>query len=429
MKTEELYSVFLSHPEVTTDTRQVVPGSVFYALKGDRFNGNEFALKALEAGCAYAVVDDDRVNGTGIIHVDNVLASLQNLASHHRSRCKAKILAVTGTNGKTTTKELIASVLSSSRKIIYTQGNLNNHIGVPLTLLNIRTDTDIAVVEMGANHPGEIDMLCRIADPDIGIITNVGIAHIEGFGSFETIVNTKTELYRYLHQRGRPALVNAANPMLMKHSDEALDKYYAAGKNALVTGHLAGNDVSISVVWNDIAGREYRVSTQLTGGYNLENVLAAIAAGKFFCISDEMINLSIENYSPSNKRSQFCKTERNEVLIDSYNANPTSMKVAVENIYRLKKENKVLILGDMFELGAISGQEHKLLLTRIKEMDFSRVLLAGTNFFEFRNDFPFMFFEKTEDLAGYLKENPLSGTFVLLKGSRGMRMEQVLDWL
>lgn len=429
MKTEELYRIFLTHPEVITDTRNIVPGSLFFALRGERFNGNDFAVKATEQGCAYAVVDDPAVQGKGIIQVPDVLASLQDLARHHRHCCNARIFAITGSNGKTTTKELIAAVLSSSAKIIFTQGNLNNHIGVPLTLLKIKPDTEIAVIEMGANHPGEIDLLCTIADPDAGLITNVGMAHLEGFGSFEGVVNTKTEMYRYLHMRQRPALVNAANPHLMKHSDETLDCYYAVGKNALVTGHLNGNDIRISVVWNDIAGHEYKVNTQLSGAYNLENVLAAITTGKYFGVADDQINKAISGYMPSNQRSQFVKTEKNEVLVDLYNANPTSMKAAVENMFRLKKDNKVLILGDMFELGAASEQEHKTLLGRINEMGFINVYLAGKNFYALRNLFPFYFFGETSELVLQLKENPLADAFILLKGSRGMRMEQVMECL
>jgi len=429
MNIENLYKVFKEHPEVTTDSRNITNGSVYFALRGEYFNGNDFAKAAIENGCSYAVVDDNSVTGEKIINVPDSLVALQELAKYHRKQCGAKVFAITGTNGKTTTKELIASVLSNSKKIIFTQGNLNNHIGVPLTLLKISDETEIAVIEMGANHPGEINFLCEIADPDAGLITNVGVAHIEGFGSFQGVVNTKTELYRYLHDRKRPALINAANQHLMSHSDIATDLYYAAGKNAIVTGHLSGNDVFVSVLWNDFAGNENKINTQISGSYNLENILAAIAVGKYYGISDELINKSIADYKPANKRSQYFHSGKNEIVIDTYNANPTSMKAAIENVYRINKKNKALILGDMFELGGDSEAEHKNILQLITTYGFKTAFLAGNNFNRFASEFPFNFFETTEALVNYINVNPIEDSFILLKGSRGMKMETVLDSL
>lgn len=429
MQIQELHNVFLKHPLIITDSRNTVPGSIFFALKGATFNGNDFAHQCVENGCAYAVVDDPNVKGDRMIHVDDVLATLQKLATFHRHHCRAKVFAITGTNGKTTTKELTAAVLSSSFRIVFTQGNLNNHIGVPLTLLSIKEDTEIAIVEMGANHPGEIDQLCHIADPDAGLVTNVGIAHIEGFGSFEGIVKTKTELYRYLQERKRPVLVNGLNQRLVAHAKKDNDLFYGSGPDALVTAAAEMGNVLLSVRWKNKEGKEYRVNTNLSGDYNLENVMAALAGGTYFGISSEKMNNAISGYVPSNKRSQLVQTERNEILVDAYNANPTSMKAAITNLSGIEKKNKVLILGDMFELGETSETEHRKIMQLIQDAGFTEVFLAGSYFCKGRGQFPFHFFDSTSDLAAHLQSKPLSGNFILLKGSRGMKMETVLQFL
>lgn len=429
MQIEDLYKVFLQYPIVVTDTRNIITDSLYFALRGENFNGNEFALQAIEKGCAFSVTDDSNVNGDKIIRVHDVLLSLQNLAQYHRQKSSSVILAITGTNGKTTTKELISSVLSSQKKIVSTQGNLNNHIGVPLTLLTIKEDTEIAVVEMGANHPGEIDFLCNIADPDVGLVTNVGVAHIEGFGSFQGVINTKTELYRYLHKRNRKTFVNAGNEHLVPFANKENDIFYSGDENNFVTGKLHGGGINISVAWRCGEGTEQIVDTQLSGDYNLENIVAAVAVGKYFGITDKNINKSISEYKPSNKRSQFCKTEKNEILIDAYNANPTSTMAAVENFHRILKDRKVIILGDMFELGQESKTEHNKILDLISGLGFKDVYLAGKDYFQFRNNYPFIFFEDTLPLAAYIKNNPVKDCFILLKGSRGMKMETLLEYL
>ncbi len=429
MQVEDLYKVFLRHPIVVTDTRNIITDSLYFALHGENYNGNEFALQAIEKGCAFSVTDDSNINGDKIIHVPDVLLTLQDLAQYHRHKSSSVILAITGTNGKTTTKELISSVLSSQKKIICTQGNLNNHIGVPLTLLTIKKDTEIAVIEMGANHPGEIDFLCNIADPDIGLITNVGVAHIEGFGSFQGVINTKTELFRYLHKRNRKAFVNAGSKHLVPFANKDNDIFYSGDEDNFVTGKLHGGGINISVVWSCCQGAEQIVGTQLSGDYNLENIIAAVAVGKHFGITDENINKSISGYKPSNKRSQYCKTEKNEILNDAYNANPTSTRAAVENFYRISKDKKVIILGDMFELGQESTTEHNKILDLITDLGFTDVYLAGKDYSLFRNDYPFNFFEDTLSLAAYIKNNPVKDSFILLKGSRGMKMETILEYL
>lgn len=430
MNIEKLYELFLFCGKVCTDTRNIIPGSIFFALKGDNFDGNLYALEAVASGAAYAVVDNAEIKGEKILYYNNVLETLQRLASIHRKKSHAIVIGITGTNGKTTTKELIATVLSSQKKIIYTQGNLNNHIGVPLTLLNIKDDTEYAVVEMGANHPGEIEALCQIADPDFGMITNVGKAHLEGFGSFEGVVKTKTELYRYLHLRNRKVFVNSDNPNLIPFAQVENDLLYGTYPNALVSGAVVSCNPFVEIEWKSKSDIEtHYCKTNLIGIYNFENILAAITIGCYFGIESNKMNKALESYFPSNHRSQLIKKETNEILLDAYNANPTSMNAAIDNFSQIAQPEKVMIIGDMFELGKEGPAEHEAILVKLLALKNVKIFVAGKTYSLYSGSYPFRFFETTKDLCEELKDNRIMNSFVLVKGSRGMKMEQVLDYL
>ncbi|PKP23189.1 MAG: UDP-N-acetylmuramoyl-tripeptide--D-alanyl-D-alanine ligase [Bacteroidetes bacterium HGW-Bacteroidetes-21] len=429
MNIDQLYQLFLTCGKVCTDTRNIIPGSIFFALKGETFDGNTYAHEALKKGAKYAVVDNPEIHGENILYINNVLLALQDLAALHRQKSSAVIIGITGTNGKTTTKELVSAVLSAQKKIIFTQGNLNNHIGVPLTLLTIQKETEYAVIEMGANHPGEIDFLCNIADPDYGLITNVGKAHLEGFGSFEGVVSTKTELYRYLHARNRKAFVNNENNILFSKANKDHDIFYGSDVSAIVSGKVVKNNPFIEIEWCGKDFVVYSCATHLIGNYNFENILAAITIGSYFGLDALKINQALEAYVPSNHRSQLVKTEKNEILLDAYNANPSSMRVAIENFKQIERTDKVMILGDMFELGLESPIEHKAVLSRLEELKDVTVLLAGKNYLEFAGSFDYHFFKTTSELKDYLILHPVQNSFKLVKGSRGMKMEQVLDVL
>ena len=400
MEIKELYEIYKAHPVVTTDSRNCPEGSIFFALKGETFDGNKFAMQALEKGCAYAVVDDltqctmhnaqCTINESQFIEVDNVLDTLQALARYHREQLDIPFVGITGTNGKTTTKELVATVLSKKYRVHYTQGNFNNHIGVPLTLLSIKPDCEMAVIEMGANHPGEIKALADIALPTCGLITNVGKAHLEGFGSLEGVINTKKELYDNLAERGGHVFVNAANPLLMK----ALDNVQCTMHNAQLTTYSSTADVKANVngrllrcapyvefEWkSQLSTLNTQLSTHIVGAYNLDNMLAAITVGLHFGVAEEDICDAISNYVPANNRSQLTKTERNTLIVDAYNANPTSMMAAIDNFELMEGENKLAILGDMLELGEQSEIEHQTIVCRLLESKIEKVILVGKEF-------------------------------------------------
>ena len=432
-----LYSIFLQHPTICTDSRVCPLGSIFFALKGENFNANAFALSALEKGCAYAVVDhaefaiDDR-----FILVNDVLESLQQLATYHRKQLGTKIIGITGTNGKTTTKELIAAVLKESYNILYTQGNLNNHIGVPLTLLQLTAEHQIAVIEMGANHPGEIQFLCDIACPDYGIITNVGKAHLEGFGSLEGVMKTKAELYRFISAHGQLIFINSGNPLLVSMAAESgiiqPDKMlgYSLNKEENAADYFAEiTDCSpfLSMDWNKKGTNATEIKTHLIGSYNAENVLAAITIGNYFGVTNDQIKTGLENYIPQNNRSQLTVTERNKLVVDAYNANPTSMRAAILNFAQMDVPQKTLILGDMLELGVQSEEEHQNIVNLLQQNSFKNVLLVGKDFKKTKNSYPS--FENVDDLISFVNENPVTNHYILIKGSRGIKLEKVLPSL
>lgn len=430
MQIPELYTIFQQHPVVTTDSRVCPEDSLFFALKGPTFNGNKFAEKALENGCSYAIVDEWEANKTmpeQIILVDDVLTVLQKLANFHRKQFKTPVIAITGTNGKTTTKELVAAILSKEFKIVYTQGNYNNHIGVPLTLLSITKEHEIAVVEMGANHPGEIRQLCEIAEPNFGLITNVGKAHLEGFGSFQNVVKTKAELYQFLEKNNGKAFVNVNQRELLEFSSN-IDKieYGKDDPSLFVSGSVISSYPYLEFEWR-FYENSHRVKTRLVGDYNLENALAAITIANFFGVNLQFINEALESFVPTNNRSQLEETERNTLIIDTYNANPTSMKAALDNFVNYPLSPKALIIGEMKELGGISQTEHQQLVDLIVAHSFSKVYLVGKIFKEIDTNFPI--YENVGDLIQELQANSLSDSCILIKGSNSVQLEKVIEYL
>ncbi len=427
-----LYQIFLSCTGVTTDSRSCPKGSLFIALKGDTFNGNAFASKALEAGSAYAVVDEAAYATAGDIHIileGNYLHTLQQLANYHRRQLGTRIIGITGTNGKTTTKELISAVLSQKYNILYTLGNLNNPIGVPLTLLRLKAEHELGVVEMGASHPGDIKELVEIAEPDYGIITNVGKAHLEGFGSFEGVVRTKGELYDYLRRQGNSTIfLHQDNPHLTEIAWGLNPITYGEADNLYVNGHVTGNSPYLAFEWK--AGKEgerHEVHTRLIGEYNFPNALAAITIGRFFRVEPEKIDKALNEYEPHNNRSQLKKTADNTLIIDAYNANPTSMLASISNFHNMQASQKMLILGDMRELGKDSPEEHQKIVDYLEECGFKDVALVGELFAETRHTYPT--YPDAPALIAELRKNKPCGKTILIKGSNGIKLNTVTDYL
>lgn len=428
MTIAEIYELFIHNPKVTTDSRSCPRGSIFFALKGDKFDGNQYAGKALAAGCSYAVIDNpDFYTGDRTILVDNVLVTLQQLAHRHRKMVGCPVIGITGTNGKTTTKELLAAVLSAKYNLLYTEGNLNNHIGVPLTLLRLTHDHEMAVIEMGASHPGDIKELAEIAQPNYGIITNVGRAHLEGFGSFENIIKTKGELYDYIRKTKGKIFINQDNKYLTDIAKEIEQITYGSDATAFAWGNTASCNPYLTFEWKQ-QGKIHTVETHLIGAYNLDNALAAIAVGRFFKIPSERINRAIASYEPTNNRSQLKKTEKNELIIDAYNANPSSMKVALDNFSSMPISPKAVILGDMRELGPTSDELHAEIVALIKSGKYDKVFLCGEHFQKVAGK-DFETFATTEELIQKLHKNPLTGFHILIKGSHGMALEKTIDVL
>lgn len=434
MNTTALHSLFLDHSTITTDSRHCPRGSIFFALKGAHFNGNLFAEKALEEGCAYAVVDEwpeDKPVGERIIMVDDVLQSLQKLANYHRRKLKIPIIGITGTNGKTTTKELIAIALSREFRVAYTKGNLNNQIGVPLTLLSMNKSHEIGVVEMGASHPGDIRELCDIAEPNYGLITNVGKAHLEGFGTFEHLVATKGELYDYIREKEGKVFVNKENTILYALS-EGMDRilYGTNDASLFASGRIANATPFLEFDWS-FFDSSYRVKTNLIGEFNFENAIAAVAVSKFFGINAERISAALEAYEPKNNRSQFKRTAMNDLIIDAYNANPTSMKASLEFFSSIPTSlPKMVILGEMKELGAIGDEEHLKMVQFLRKQPYDRVCLVGSVFKHHTGeDDSFHLFEDVEQLIGMLEKEPVSNHYILLKGSHSIHLEKAVDYL
>ncbi|MBA4408561.1 MAG: UDP-N-acetylmuramoyl-tripeptide--D-alanyl-D-alanine ligase [Bacteroidota bacterium] len=429
MNIGSLYTIFLAHPVITTDSRNIPVNSIFFALKGETFNGNAFAGEALVKGAAFAVIDEPEfASNDRFIVVDNVLLYLQQLARYHRDQLGLPVLAITGTNGKTTTKELVAAVLSQKFKVNFTQGNLNNHIGVPLTLLSMTKETEIGVVEMGANHQGEINALCQIANPDYGIITNIGKAHLEGFGSFEGVIRTKSELYHFLKAKKAKCFINADNPLLVEQA-KGVDKVtYGNSTDYYLAGELASTDSYLVVKALFESGWLY-LKSKLVGDYNMENILAAACVGKYFEVDPLKIQEALSAYNPSNNRSQLIRTDKNTIIMDAYNANPTSMMAALENFTNIKNAQKCLILGDMLELGETSEAEHQKIVDYIEDQNFSDVFLVGPLFKCTKDRTEKKKFEQVELLSNYLKTQPIENKFILIKGSRGIHLEKILDLL
>jgi UDP-N-acetylmuramoyl-tripeptide--D-alanyl-D-alanine ligase len=431
----ELYEHFLgAGQKICTDTRRIEKGAIFFALKGSQFNANEFAAEAIRQGCVLAVIDEERfMNGNQTVLVKDVLATLQELASYHRSRLKIPVLAITGSNGKTTSKELIHTVLSRKYNTLSTSGNLNNHIGVPLTVLSINSAHEFAVVEMGANHQGEIADLCRIADPDFGLITNVGKAHLEGFGGMEGVRKGKGELLAHLRARGGKTFVNGDDAVLndMAFSNDKIT--YGCKKLYDIIGKDVTKSGTISFQFTTRYGEKNFsklpvIETQIIGSYNFMNCLAAAAVGNHFKVEDQLIKEALEHYLPNMNRSQLIKTARNTIILDAYNANPNSMKAAIENFENYDSDKKVALLGDMFELGEFSDEEHRKLVELLKNSKIRDVVLVGDHFFGI-SDSPFRRFRTTGECREYLAQKKITGSTVLIKGSRGMKMEVLQDVL
>ncbi|NQV02247.1 MAG: UDP-N-acetylmuramoyl-tripeptide--D-alanyl-D-alanine ligase [Bacteroidia bacterium] len=433
--TEKLYKLYQQFLVITTDSRQISLRSIFFALKGENFDGNRFAAQALEEGAAIAVVDDPAiVKDRRYILVDDVLQSLQQLASHHRQQLNIPVIGITGSNGKTTTKELVHAVLSTQYRTVSTSGNLNNHIGVPLTLLSINLETEIAVIEMGANHPGEIAFLCEMARPTHGLITNIGKAHLEGFGGFEGVVRAKTELFEFLKTHNGEVFINSADPLLMQ---------YAAGLPAITYGLIPDAGTSCKIVSGKILPDSGKLAVEITfpddqkqlvrsglfGSYNSLNLQAAACVGFRFAVPVSEISKAIERYAPANNRSQLHQTSRNLLVIDAYNANPSSMTTALKDFDNAFQSEKIVILGDMLELGSEAEKEHLGILEMLENLNIQRIFLVGPVFSKLNINQEWTSFEDSQKAIEWFTTNPIEHANILLKGSRGIRLEEIVEWL
>lgn len=432
MEISKLYEIFRKCTSVTTDTRDCPTGSLFFALKGASFNGNAFAEKALSLGSAYAVIDEKEYAKEGndrIILVDNCLETMQKLANYHRRKLGTKVIGITGTNGKTTTKELIAAVLSEKYNVLYTQGNLNNHIGVPKTLLRLTEKHDIAVIEMGANHPGEIKTLVNIAEPDYGIITNVGKAHLEGFGSFEGVIKTKGELYDYLRDNDGTVFIDGGNKHLTGMSNALTTVKYGTddGNDLYVRGEVVSCAPLLNFKWKKANGEWHETQTNLIGSYNVYNMLAAACMGLFFGVTEKQVMHALENYKPDNNRSQLDITPYNKLIVDTYNANPTSMGAALTNFRDMNVSPKMAILGDMRELGAASKEEHRKVTEFLKTAGIEKVWLVGDEFGQTECDF--RKFKNVDEVKAEIALHRPEGFYILIKGSNGTKLFQLPELL
>lgn len=427
MEIAELYKCFMECGKVTTDSRNCPEGSMFIALKGETFNGNAFAAQALKQGCRYAVIDESEYAGEGTILVDNCLQALQQLANYHRRQLKTPVIGITGTNGKTTTKELISTVLSRKFNTLYTEGNFNNHIGVPLTLLRLTKEHEMAVVEMGANHPGEIKTLVHIAEPDYGIITNVGKAHLQGFGSFEGVIRTKGELYDFLRAKGGATIfIQNENPYLNGIAEGLTCVRYGQTAGLYVSGELISCSPFLSFRWT-AEGVSHEVNTHLIGSYNLDNMLAAAAIGRYFGVSDDDVSSALASYLPHNNRSQLKETADNKLIVDAYNANPTSMMAALKNFRQVEAPHKMVILGDMKELGEASREEHQKVVDYLKECGFDRVVLVGPEFAAATHSY--QTFQHVDEVLADIRIHKPQGYYILIKGSNSMKLSQLPEYL
>jgi UDP-N-acetylmuramoyl-tripeptide--D-alanyl-D-alanine ligase len=428
MEINTLYQKFCISTGVSTDTRTLKQGMIFVAIKGENLDANEMVGTALKQGASVAITQNPEFsNHPDCYFCNDTLIALQDLALLHRKQLKATFIAITGTNGKTTTKELMREALSTAGSVQATEGNLNNHIGVPLTLLKIKNDTDFAIIEMGANHPGEIDALCKIALPHYGLITNIGHAHLEGFGGFEGVVKTKSELYQFIKQNGEAVFVNEDDQLLMSLS--ASQKQIRYGNKTLAAKTEINNIPQIEVDWT-YNNKVYKTSTQLIGDYNLPNILAAISIGLHFGGEAQSVHEKLIAYTPGNMRSQWVETARNSIILDAYNANPSSMSKAISNFQAMKGENKIVILGDMLELGKYAADEHRKILEQLTTMNLHKVFLVGPEFLNWKEKFPtFAFFASTSNAILELQTQQISNSLLLLKGSRGIGVDRIKDIL
>ena len=432
---EELYRLFIDcNQKITTDTRKLEKGAIFFALKGDNFDANTFAQQAIKAGCTYAIVDSENVsNGTTVLLVHHVLETLQQLAKYHRQQLKIPVIGITGSNGKTTNKELIHAVLSKKYNTYATKGNLNNHIGVPLTLLSLTPKHEMAIVEMGANHQGEIAMLSDLANPDYGIITNIGSAHLEGFGGIEGVKKGKSELYKHLKNKNGKIFINGNDDVLVELSKDLSKIYYGENKEFDVYGKLFLNSEFVEFKWNTKEknlDHQPLVKTNMFGQYNFINLLCATCIGNYFNVSENDINDALSFYIPEMNRSQVKKTELNTLILDAYNANPSSMSLAIDNFQKQSFKNKVIILGDMLELGEYSDDEHEKIVKQIENKCFEKVVFVGVQFLKLKDKFvKYHFFKNIEDLKEDINTNKISDSVILIKGSRGIQLEKIVFFL
>jgi UDP-N-acetylmuramoyl-tripeptide--D-alanyl-D-alanine ligase len=433
MTAEQLYQIYLEHPQICTDTRKITASSLFFGLKGDNFDGNKFALQALDSGAAFAIIDNaEYASDDRFVLVDDVLETLQDLARLHRKHLKIPVIGITGSNGKTTTKELVKSVLSQQFNTFATEGNLNNHIGVPLSILSVTHDFEIAIIEMGANHQREIAFLCSIAQPSHGMITNVGKAHLEGFGGIEGVRVGKGELYEFLSKTGGIVFLNNDDQTLISMSlERGLLNTVGYGKEEtnFLSARLKNAIPFLSIDWN-FSGKPIQTAfSNLPGIYNFDNICAAMCIGGYFNLSPEKINQGINAYKPLNNRSQIVTTPNNTIICDYYNANPSSMTVALENLEATDAKSKVLILGDMFELGEESAKEHRLILEKALFTKADRRILVGEEFYKLRGIENAEFYRNTLEAFEALSQRAVKQSTILLKGSRGMKLENLLNLL
>lgn len=435
MNAENIYPIFKQHPVVCTDTRKIEPDCIFFALKGPNFNANSFAQDALNKGAAYVVIDDEKCKiDERCILVDDVLTTLQQLAKHHRQQLKIPVIAIVGSNGKTTTKELITSVLSQKFSVLPTPGNFNNHIGLPLTLLKLNANHQMAIIEMGANHIGENAFLCDIACPDFGIVTNNGKDHLEGFGSMEGVAQSNSELYYYLLKNNGLAFVNANDEWLMRMATRLEKKVTYAAKDETSTALSMTNIDCIGIAKSlrpeiqfSILNSQLSIKSCLSGDYNFDNIMAAVCIGKYFGLSDEEIKKGIEMYEPKNNRSQVVKKLHNTIYMDAYNSNPSSLEASLRNFAAMPFDEKVAIIGDMFELGKYAGEEHQNMINLCKELKLENVIFVGEEFMKQNKNSSYKSFKTTDETIEYLKQLNFTNKNIFMKGSRGMKLESIAE--
>ena len=435
MEITKLYELFKAHPIICTDSRKVTKGCIYFSLKGESFDGNAFAIEALENGAAYSVADDQNLPDTnGLIKVNDGLQTLQALSSYHRHQFDIPVIGITGSNGKTTTKELMLSVLRQKFNVLATVGNFNNHIGVPLTLFGLKPEHEVAIIEMGASKQGDIKELCDIANPNYALITNIGKAHLETMGGLEGVLKTKTELFDHIRINGGELLVHSCDKLLVENVNGKKAFYYGALPTDDLQGRIVRDGNFVSVQWKrkvDDASIDEKpvVKTNLTGTYNLPNIMAAVGTGVVFGLSDEEIAKGISEYEPSNNRSEVKKKGSNTFILDAYNANPSSMDVAITNLISSDGDRHSVILGEMLEVGPTSAEEHKNICVRLQTLRLKMVCLVGKEFLQFKGEFPFNFFLSVDELNEWLKSNSFENETILIKGSRGNKLEKAAELL